>query len=670
MPGSFVQVRRRPYRLVDRFAAIAVVAVIAAACGPACPTASGMSSAGLVRPWMDASLSVEQRIAALLPRMTLDEKIGQMTQITDVADNDWTWTHPRDPAVVKTALLGSLLSGGGLDAQTRFTRVSDFQLAALVTDLGIPILYAYDAVHGDGQLAGATIFPHNVGMGATRDAALVKRECQVTAAEMYATGVRWNFGPVVAVPQDVRWGRTYEGYGENTDLVSKLGTACLTGLQGSNYSYEMIETCRQAGNPGCGNTLTHPDTVVATPKHFLGDGGTAYGSSTQYIGQQYLLDQGVDMLTDAQIEQLFLPPYENAVANGARIIMVSFSSTQSGGKMSGNKHWLTGVLKEGLGFTGFLVSDWGAIDQIDPNDYSASVKAAINAGIDMAMVPYDWSKFESTLKALVQSGDVPQSRIDDAVTRILRVKFEMGLFENPMPPSGRWNAVGSDANRAVARQAVAESAVLLKTSSGVLPIAKPGKTGPGQSVFLAGPGADSAVISSGGWTHSPAGTTLKAELQAQLGANLTYSAGADFTTGTHASVGIVVVSEDIYAEGGGDSATLQDKLVDGDKELVADMKPFANKVVLVIYSGRPIVLDGIADSADVVIAAWLPGTEAGPGLADVLLGDKPFTGVTPYTWPRTAADAPRIGKTACQGAVYPYGYGLKADGTLIGPAAC
>jgi beta-glucosidase len=500
-------------------------------------------------------------------------------------------------------------------------------------------------------VGGTTIFPHNVGMGATRDPALVEKACRVTAAETAATGVRWDFGPVVAVVLDVRWGRTYESYGETTDLVSQLGTACLQGLQG--------------------DSLTDQQTVVADPKHYLGDGGTAWGSSAASNGSsQYMLDQGVTQFDNATIADLFLPPYQKTIEAGARVVMVSFSSTQDEGKMHGSKFWITDTLKQQLGFTGFVVSDWGGIAQLDTN-YTAAVKKAINAGIDMAMLPGNWREFANAMKSLVASGDISQARVDDAVSRILTVKFEMGLFENPLPPSGEWANVGSEANRAVARQAVAESAVLLKTGSGVLPIARSGKT-----VLLAGPAADDVGLASGGWTLSwqgqagnvTEGTTLKEALEAQLGSSLTYSADALFAGSGKADVGIVVVSEKPYAEGVGDSATLA--LPDQDVALIARVRSRVDKLIVIVYSGRPVVLDGIAGQADALIAAWLPGTEAGSGLADVLLGDVPFTGQTPFTWPKTADDSPRYGKSACEGAVYPYDYGLDATGQLLGPAAC
>ncbi len=655
-----------PRRSVAIRLCLAGIAVFVAACGtstatgtpsaPAsAPSGAGSLAAGSLavgtasaRPWLDTTKTVDQRVALILAQMTLDEKIGQMTQIENGSV---------DPAGTASALLGSVLSGGDGNprnvantAQNWYAMVASYQNAATDTRLGIPILYGADMVHGDSHMTGTTIFPHNIGLGATHDAALVTQVCQVTAAEMNDSGVRWTFGPVVAVPQDVRWGRTYEGYGEKADLVSQLGTACLTGLQGK--------------------ALTDANTVVGDPKHFIGDGGTAYGSSTASGPTgPYLLDQGVDQMDNASVSTLFLPPYENAVKSGARIIMTTFSSTQDGGKVTGDKHWITDVLKTQLGFTGFVVSDWGAVDQINPSDYSASVKAAVNAGEDMIMVPQDYRKFQSTLKALVLSGEVAQSRIDDAISRILRVKFEMGLFENPMPPANNWGNVGSAADRAVASKAVSESAVLLKTAPNILPIAR------SASVLLAGVGADDIGIAAGGWTISwqggagnvTTGTTLRAALQSQLGGALTYDAGGDFAAGTHASVGVAVVAERPYAEGVGDSSTLT--LPADDLAVIAKLRPLVDKLVVVVLSGRPVMLDGISNQADAVVAAWLPGTE-GEGLANVLLGSVPFTGTTPYTWPKTAADAPRIGKTACQGAVYPYGYGLDATGKLLGPPAC
>ena len=577
--------------------------------------------------------------------MTLDEKIGQMTQIEK---------NSIDPANTAAFYLGSVLSGGDGSpdpntAQAWYEMVAAYQQAALGTRLGIPILYGLDAVHGLSNVKGATIFPHNVGMGATRDPALVEQECRTTAHEMNATGIRWDFGPVVAVPQDIRWGRTFEGYSENTDLVAELSTACVKGLQGSGLSAD--------------------DSSAATAKHFIGDGGTAFGSSTASGPTgPYLLDQGVDRMDDATLRRLFLPPYQAAIQNGTRIVMVSFSSTTAG-KVHGDHHLITDILKGELAFTGFVVSDWGGVDQVVPGDYSAAVAQGINAGIDMVMVPTDYARFITTVKSLVQAGTVKQSRIDDAVARILRVKVEMGLFEKPMPAAGRESEVGSAADRAIARTAVAESAVLLKTSPNALPLAASG-----QKVLLAGQGADDIGIQSGGWTISwqgsagptTSGTTLQEALKARLGDRLMYDPGAAFPAGTKADVGIVVVAERPYAEGVGDSSTLA--LPNDDVALLAKMRPLVSKLVVIVISGRPMVLGEVA-SADAVVEAWLPGTEAA-GLADVLLGDKPFVGTTPYTWPKSAADAPRVGKSACDGAVYPLGYGLDPTGKLLGPPGC
>jgi beta-glucosidase len=366
--------------------------------------------------------------------------------------------------------------------------------------------------------------------------------------------------------------------------------------------------------------------------------------------------------------KLFLPPYQAAITGGVRIVMVSYSSTAAG-KVHGDHHLITDILKGQLAFTGFVVSDWGGVDQIVPGDYRASLAQAIDAGIDLVMVPTDYVRFITSLKSLVEAGTIKQARIDDAVTRILRVKFEMGLFEAPMPAAGRGSELGSEPDRAIARTAVAESAVLLKTGSNVLPIPASGTT-----VLLAGQGADDIGIQSGGWTISwqgsagqvTPGTTLAAALTARLGGGLTYQRNAAFPAGTKADVGVLVVAERPYAEGVGDSSTLA--LPDEDVALLTKMRPLVGKLVVVVVSGRPMVLGDLA-SADAIVEAWLPGTE-GAGLADVLLGDKPFVGTTPYTWPASAADAPRVGKSACDGAVYPVGYGLDASGKLLGPPPC
>ena len=630
-------------------AVIGALSLVAAACGAPGPTASPSSavspSASLAAlpasaDDRDPTLAPSVRASALLARMTEDEKIGQMTQLESGSVN---------PAGVARFLLGSVLSGGdGAPPENNpdawYRMVAAYQQAALGTRLGIPILYGIDAVHGNSKVVGATIFPHNVGLGALDDPGLVEQIGRATAVEMTAAGVRWDFGPVVAVPQDVRWGRTYEGYSEDPARVERLSTAFIGGLQGTD--------------------LAAQGSAVATAKHFVGDGGTEWGSSTV---PGSALDQGVTTVDDATLRAIHLAPYTTAIDAGVRIVMASFSSTTAG-KVHGDRHLLTDVLKGELGFTGFVVSDWGGVDQVDP-DYPTAVARSIMAGIDMVMVPSDGAGFQAAVKQGLASGAITQDRIDDAVRRILGVKFEMGLFEQPMPPDGRAADVGSTADRELARKAVAGSAVLLKASIDALPVASSG------SVLLSGPAADDIGRQSGGWTITwqgglgsvTPGTTIAAALADRLGDRLQYDGTASFDADTRGDTGIVVVGEPPYAEGRGDSATLA--LPPEDVALVATMRPRVRHLVVVVLSGRPVMLDGILDEADAVVAAWLPGTE-GTGIADVLLGDAPFRGTTPYTWPVTPDDAPRTGKAACEGAVFPVGYGLDASGRLLGPAAC
>ena len=631
-----------------------LVTVLAAACGtpgptqvPPTPAASAASpataspSSTSAADWHDPTLRVDARVDALLAQMTVDEKIGQMTQLEKGSAT---------PADVTALTLGSVLSGGDgapqpNDPASWYAMVDAYQRGALATRLAIPMLYGLDAVHGVNGVVGSTIFPHQVGLGASGDADLVGRIGRATATEMAAVGVRWDFGPVVAVPQDVRWGRTYEGYGEDPTLVGKLASAFIAGLRGPDP--------------------TATDAAMATAKHFAGDGGTAWGSSTS---NGYSIDQGVTTVDEATFRAIHLAPYKAAIDAGVRIVMTSFSSTAAG-KVTADRHLVTEVLKGELGFTGFVVSDWGAIDQVDP-DYDAAVARSISAGVDMAMVPYDGKRFGDAVRAGLANGTITQARVDDAVRRILRVKFEMGLFEHPMPPAGQTAAVGSAADRALAREAVAKSLVLLKTKPAVLPLDTTKGT-----VLLAGRGADDVGLQAGGWTISwqgsagpiTPGTTIRAALADRLGGRLGFNALGAFPAGTKAPTGVVVVAEPPYAEGKGDSATLA--LPADDLAVIARVRPLVDRLVIVVLSGRPVMLDQILPAADAVVAAWLPGTE-GAGIADVLLGDRPFTATTPYTWPLTPADAPRTGKGRCDGARYPFGYGLDATGALLGGAAC
>ncbi|MCX7683087.1 MAG: glycoside hydrolase family 3 C-terminal domain-containing protein [Anaerolineae bacterium] len=587
--------------------------------------------------YLDPTAPIEARVEDLLARMTLAEKIGQMTQ---VEKNSIT------PEDVKTYFIGSLLSGGG-GSPPRNTpeswadMIDGFQEYALQTRLGIPLIYGADAVHGHGNLKGATIFPHNIGLGATRDPDLVERIGRATAIEAAATGVYWNFAPVVAVPQDIRWGRTYEGYSQDTGLVSLLAAAYVRGLQ----------------NIGGVPALSDPSTVLATPKHFVGDGGTAWGSSTCIMMEHHCkLDQGVTDVDEATLRAVHLPPYIAAIEAGALSIMVSYSSW-GGLKMHAQKYLLTDVLKGELGFQGFLVSDWQAIDQI-PGDYYSDVVTSINAGLDMIMVPYDYKKFIRTLTAAVEAGDVPVERIDDAVRRILTVKFRLGLFEHPYANRSLISAIRSTEHLELAREAVRKSLVLLKNEGETLPLSKETAL-----IYVAGVGADNIGMQCGGWTIEwqgksgpiTPGTTILDAIKATVSAETTvrYHRAGNFGEGGKADVGIVVVGELPYAEGVGDREDLS--LSPQDAELVTRMREQSEKLVVILLSGRPMVVTEQLEQADAFVVAWWPGTE-GQGIADVLFGAYPFTGKLPHAWPRAMEDVPLPRTGAAP--LFPYGYGL------------
>jgi len=584
----------------------------------------------------------------LLARMTLAEKIGQMTQVekNSIREVD-----------VAGRFIGSLLSGGSGYPRNNTPQgwaemVNGYQERALRTRLGIPLIYGVDAVHGHNDVRGTVIFPHNVGLGAARDPDLVERIGQVTALEMIATGIYWNFAPVVAVPQDIRWGRIYEGYSEDTELVSRLASAYIRGLQ----------------NVGPTRDLSAPSTVLATPKHFVGDGGTAWASSATFVMQQFMLDQGVTDVDEATLRAVHLPPYVAAIDAGAMSIMVSFSSW-GGLKMHAQRYLLTDILKGELGFSGFLVSDWQAIDQI-PGDYYRDIVTSINAGLDMIMVPYDYDAFIDGLTQAVNNGDVPIDRIDDAVRRILTVKFQLALFERPFGDESWLPLVGSGEHRALAREAVRRSLVLLRNEAGTLPLSKDTPV-----VFVAGRGADDVGIQCGGWTtewqgrpgNITPGTTILDAIKNTVSENteVVYDMRGDFDPAAHgtADAGIVVVGEMPYAEGVGDREDLA--LSNEDITLIERVKERSKRVVVILISGRPMIVTEHLDEWDAFIAAWLPGTEA-QGVADVLFGDYPFTGRLPYTWPRSMDQIPfdfdHLESTGPEAPLFPLGHGLDTEG--------
>jgi beta-glucosidase len=589
--------------------------------------------------YRDPAAPTEARVEDLLARMTLGEKIGQMTQVEK---------NSIEAGAVTVLSIGSLLSGGG-GSPTENTpegwakMVDEFQAGALETRLSIPLIYGVDAVHGHNNVVGATVFPHNVGLGAANDTELMQRIGEVTAAEVAATGIRWNFAPTMAVPQDIRWGRAYEGYGEDVNLVVPLAAAYLEGLQGDD--------------------LSDPTAVLATAKHFVADGGTSWGSATTGAG---LLDQGVTEIDEATLRRVHLPPYIEAIDRGAQSVMISYSSWNDT-KMHANRYLITDVLKGELEFDGFVVSDWEAINQIS-DDYYEAVVTAINAGIDLNMVPYDYPRFIWELWRAIDNGDVAMERIDDAVRRILRVKFDMGLFESPYSDPSLLASVGAADHRAVAREAVAKSVVLLKNENDLLPISDDV-----DSIFVGGKAADDIGIQSGGWTidwqgrtgNITPGTTILEGIEASVSPNVEvfydrFGNPDRVDTGGAAldpEFCIGVVGERPYAEFEGDSPDLA---VDSqDVAVLNNLAASCDRLVVVLVSGRPLIITDWIDDWDAAVAAWLPGTE-GDGVADVLFGVEPFVGKLPYTWPKSIDQVPLSALVASgEEPLFPFGFGLE-----------
>jgi beta-glucosidase len=566
-------------------------------------------------------------IETLLARMTLDEKIGQMTQIDRNA-----LASPRD---ITDFFLGSILNGGdSLPVPNQPAVWADsidaFQAAALATRLSIPILYGTDAVHGMGGLRGAVIFPHNVGLGATRDPALVERVARTSALEVAGAVARWAFAPCIAVPRDERWGRTYEGFGETPALAATMGPAVVRGLQ-------------QAPPAPAGDSHS---AVLACAKHYLADGGTMFGK-----------DQGDAVLSEAALRAIHLPGYAAAVRAGVGSIMVSYSSW-NGTPMHANRRLITDVLKGELGFTGFVVTDWEAINKL-PGDYTKQVETSINAGIDMVMVPTNFRDFIATMKELVAAGRIPLSRVDDAVRRILRQKARFGLWEQPFTDRRLTAAIGSAPHREIARQAVRESLVLLKNEGGVLPLSKAAR------INVVGAKADDIGAQCGGWTvgwqgkrgRTTDGTTLLEALRraAATPSAVTFSGDEVGPEAARADVNVVVVGEEPYAEGRGDRVIPE--LTKADEALVADAKALGKPVVVVLLAGRPLLISSAFRLADAVVVAWLPGSE-GEGVADVLTGDFEPTGKLPHSWPRELTQIPINEGDPSYDPLFPYGFGL------------
>ncbi|SDB87102.1 beta-glucosidase [Sanguibacter gelidistatuariae] len=595
-------------------ATLALVLAFSALSGCAPEASTPTTAASSDAPYRDVSLPAGERVEDLLSRMDLADKIGQMTQAerADVTNE-----------TVTTLRLGSVLSGGGSSPvpntpQAWADMYDAFQTAAAHTPLGIPILYGIDAVHGNNALDGATVFPHNIGLGATRDPELVRKIGQATAEEVAAIGIDWTFSPCLCVVRDDRWGRSYESFGEDPALVASMATI-ITGYQGDTLGGS-------------------PTSILATAKHFIADGGTSGGT-----------DQGDAVLSDAELRATYLPPYRAAVEAGVASVMVSFSSV-NGEKVHGSPALLTDLLKGELGFDGIVVSDWNGIDQIDgvAGFDQAEVARAVNAGIDMVMVPTAYATFIADLTAAVEAGDVPMDRIDDAVRRILTKKFELGLFESPLTDRSLFATVGSDEHRALAREAVAKSQVML-TNNGGLPIAASSR------VLVTGSGSDDLGNQAGGWTitwQGSSGDTIEGTtiLEATEDAFAAADAGGTVTARPQMTadsvaeiageidVAIAVVGERPYAEFKGDRPDGV-RLTGADVTTLEALRDAGVPTVVVVISGRPIDLGGAERWASAVVAAWLPGSE-GAGVTDVLLGTVDPTGTLPVSWPATADQEP------------------------------
>jgi beta-glucosidase len=628
-------------------------------------------------PYLNPALPIARRVADLLGRMTIEEKIGQMTQAERAA-------VAGDPTLIAQWRLGSVLSGGGSTPATNtpaawVEMVNDFQAQSLSTRLQVPLIYGIDAVHGHGNVYGATIFPHNVGLGSTRDPALLEKIGHATATEVRATGIPWNFSPCLCVSRDERWGRTYESFGEDPALVIPM-ESIIDGLQGTKTGQ-----------------LDDRDRVLATAKHYAGDGDTDYDEATAAANaakpwweQKYTIDQGVTVTNRADFARTDLSPHVFAVGpHRVGSVMPSFSSvdwTEDGvgnpTKMHANRELITDVLKHRIGFRGFVISDWEGIHQIpDPAEpangglTAYKVRVGVNAGTDMFMEPHSAAQFESLLLAEVTAGRVSQARIDDAVGRVLYKKFELGLFENPYASAEHTDEVGSAEHRAIGRQAAAQSQVLLKNAGKALPLRSDAK------VYVAGRNADNIGNQAGGWTIGwqgesgdiiPGTTILEGIREVAPRAKVTYSEDASAPT-AGADVGVVVVGETPYAEGYGDVGgpecgwcsvpQREEKSLSpqpGDKAVIDKVCAEIATCLVLVVSGRPQVVTDQLDKIDALVASWLPGSE-GAGVADVLFGRRPFTGRLSMTWPRTEAQVPiNVGDADYQ-PQYPFGWGLRTD---------
>ncbi len=574
-------------------------------------------------PYLNSSISISERVNNLMSYMTLEEKIGQMTLIEK---NSLLETKD-----IKKYALGALLSGAGANPENNTREgwvemVDSFVSESKKSRLGIPLLYGVDAIHGHSNVPGATVFPHAIGLGASGDAELVRKIARATAEELVATGVRWNYSPTYDMPEDIRWGRVYETFSDDPIMVSKLGAAYIQGLQGEMGS------------------STGTISVLATPKHFIGAGGTLWETSTN---ESYSLDQGRTPINEAKLRNHYLPPFQKAVESGALSIMVGLNSWGDT-KIAASEYLIQQVLKEDLGFTGFVVSDWHGVYDIPGTDYESTI-TAINAGVDMVMAPFEYKNFIKDASEAVRSGQIPETRIDDAARRILTAKFKLGLFDQNTDQQSD-TALGSTKNRLLARTAVAQSQVLLKNDSGILPIRNEVGT-----IRISGKAADNIGKQSGGWTvewqgidgnELPGATSILTGIRKAAGnTEIQFDENANFSSSSpKADIGIAVVGENPYAEGVGDNDN--PSLSEEDLLIIEKLKSASEKVVVILITGRPLIITDEINNWNAAVVAWLPGSEGG-GVADVLFGHKPFTAKLPLPWPAHLEQLPIAqGRTA------------------------
>jgi beta-glucosidase len=567
--------------------------------------------------------TIEQKVESLLAQMTLDEKIGQMTQVR----------HFDDITIdeIKTKFIGSIIHTQGPtpgnDAAEWQAKFVELQKLALSTRLGIPMLFGVDAVHGQNTYAGATIFPHNIGLGAARNAKLVEMAAAITAIEARATGFNWVFSPCVAIPYNEKWGRVYEAFSESTEITTELTKASVRGHQGS---------------PG------QPVSLIATAKHFIGDGSTDFG-----------VEGGNTTLGQEEIYERLLPPYRAAVEAGVGSVMASFNSL-NGVPMHAHRAMITDVLKGALKFEGIVVSDWKAYSRFGGTD-------VINAGVDVVMaVEGDFNMYVEGVRNGVLSGVISQERIDDAVRRILKQKFRIGLFDNPFPDVTLIPKIGMQAHRTVARQAVRESLVLLKNDNNILPIRKDAR------IAVVGEFGNNSGLQSGGWTVNWQGmtenyagaTTILEGIKKFSSQEVLYDpdGSADLD---NLDVAVIVVGETPYAEFMGDIGGVMNKyqhtLTPEHQRLIDIYTTKGIKTVVVLISGRPLVVTKQLEQVDAFVAAWFPGSE-GDGIAEVLFGDYDFKGKLPHSWPKSEEDYQgKYGPNFWDGSIEPLfrlGFGL------------